>query len=153
MKINHHIRYSNLNHTSLQMYLLLHKENALDFYVQFNDFIVIFFTFKCKSFDSSRLFFVVAQVSLCHLNFLVQMPSAKNRSTCIYLHVPYVTSRCYMVFDFLCISLYIFTADDMGLGKTLTMISLVLKQQQLKAKEEKEDEWLSTEKQLGKGQE
>lgn len=48
--------------------------------------------------------------------------------------------------------LYFFTADDMGLGKTLTMISLVLKQQQLKAKEEKEDEWLSTEKQLGKGQ-
>lgn len=25
------------------MYLLLHKENALDFYIQFNDFIVIFF--------------------------------------------------------------------------------------------------------------
>ena len=151
MKINHHIRHSNLNLTSLQMYLLLHKENALDFYVQFN---VIFFSHSSvKVLTVHVYFFVVAQVSLCHLNFLVQMPSAKNRSTYIYLHVPYVTSRCYMVFDFLCISLYIFTADDMGLGKTLTMISLVLKQQQLKAKEEKEDEWLSTEKQLGKGQE
>ena len=113
---------------------------------------VLLFFSSLKVLTVHVYFFVVAQVSLCHLNFLVQMPSAKYQSTCIYLHVPYVTSRCYMVFDFLCISLYIFTADDMGLGKTLTMISLVLKQQQLKAKEEKEDEWLSTEKQLGKGQ-
>lgn len=45
------------------------------------------------------------------------------------------------------------TADDMGLGKTLTMISLVLKQKQLKPKEDKEeeDEWRGREKQLQKG--
>lgn len=43
-------------------------------------------------------------------------------------------------------------ADDMGLGKTLTMISLVLKQKQLKPKEDKEeeDEWRGREKQLQK---
>ncbi|XP_061170821.1 transcription termination factor 2-like [Saccostrea echinata] len=40
-------------------------------------------------------------------------------------------------------------ADDMGLGKTLTMISLVLKQKQLKPKEE-EDDWLNRDKQLEK---
>lgn len=42
----------------------------------------------------------------------------------------------------------------MGLGKTLTMISLVLKQKQLKPKEDKEeeDEWRGREKQLQKGE-
>jgi hypothetical protein len=39
----------------------------------------------------------------------------------------------------------------MGLGKTLTMIALVLKQKQQKPQEEEED-WLSRDKQLEKGQ-
>ncbi|KAK3095192.1 hypothetical protein FSP39_011239 [Pinctada imbricata] len=41
-------------------------------------------------------------------------------------------------------------ADDMGLGKTLTMISLVLKQRQLKETGEEKEAWLNRDKQLDK---
>ena len=44
------------------------------------------------------------------------------------------------------------TADDMGLGKTLTMISLIIKQQDMKkhGTEEEKAVWQSRDKQLGK---
>ena len=46
------------------------------------------------------------------------------------------------------------SADDMGLGKTLTMISLILKQNELKKQGNDEDKavWLNRDKQLEKSE-
>ena len=46
----------------------------------------------------------------------------------------------------------IFSADDMGLGKTLTMISLVIRQHELRegGSEEEKSAWLNRDKQLEK---
>ena len=46
----------------------------------------------------------------------------------------------------------VFSADDMGLGKTLTMISLVIRQHELRegGSEDEKSAWLNRDKQLEK---